>query len=223
MRLSSYQLSFLLKSLVTVTVTGTATPASTDAVTVSVGGTTTAAATPTAAPGAIGDFGSCTVPQIEFGPGFDGRRETSFQPADKSQCFLPYSRFFSDHSSESFNHGSAQNINIITQFICDTLVNSCGADQTAQATCATASSAVDTAAKGSGGQADAFNAVFGITTDFAADPVIDNLGSTIAGGNAVASTTAAVAASSSVAAVTTAVVSYSDRARCIREVHKVVC
>ena len=32
---------------------------------------------------AIGDFGSCSVPQIEFGVGFDGRKETSFQPTDK--------------------------------------------------------------------------------------------------------------------------------------------
>ena len=38
--------------------------------------------------GGIGDFGSCSVPQIEFGVGFDGRKETSFQPVDKSE--LPY-------------------------------------------------------------------------------------------------------------------------------------
>ena len=30
----------------------------------------------------IGDFGSCSVPQIEFGAGFDNRRETSFRPVD---------------------------------------------------------------------------------------------------------------------------------------------
>lgn len=60
--------------------TGTAAVATnTDAVTVSVG-----APTPTAAPaGGIGDFGSCTVPQIEFAVGFDNRKETSFQPVDK--------------------------------------------------------------------------------------------------------------------------------------------
>jgi len=33
----------------------------------------------------VGDFGSCSVPQIEFGTGFDGRKETSFQPVDKSR------------------------------------------------------------------------------------------------------------------------------------------
>ena len=36
-------------------------------------------------PGDIGDFGSCTVPQIEFGQGFDGRKETSFRPVDQSE------------------------------------------------------------------------------------------------------------------------------------------
>jgi hypothetical protein len=32
----------------------------------------------------IGDFGSCTVPQIQFGTGFDNRKETSFEPVDQS-------------------------------------------------------------------------------------------------------------------------------------------
>ena len=36
-------------------------------------------------PGNIGNFGSCTIPQIEFGQGFDGRKETSFQPVDQSK------------------------------------------------------------------------------------------------------------------------------------------
>jgi len=35
--------------------------------------------------GNIGNFGSCSVPQIEFGQGFDGRKETSFQPVDQSE------------------------------------------------------------------------------------------------------------------------------------------
>ncbi|PPQ67480.1 hypothetical protein CVT25_006021, partial [Psilocybe cyanescens] len=112
------------------------------------------------ATGGIGNFGKCTVPEIEFAAGFDNRKETSFQPSDKA----------------SFNHGSAQNIDIITRAICDTLTNSCGADATAKATCATASTAASSAAKGSGTQADAFNAVFGITTDFAAVQQIDNQG-----------------------------------------------
>ena len=42
---------------------------------------TSAPSTPT---GIIGNFGKCSIPQIEFGTGFDGRKETSFQPVDKS-------------------------------------------------------------------------------------------------------------------------------------------
>ena len=102
----------------------------------------------TGASGDIGDFGSCTVPQIEFGQGFDNRKETAFQPVDKA----------------SYNHESAQNMDIISQFICDTLTNSCGADDTAKATCQSAIAASKQAEVKTGGQADAFNAVFGIST-----------------------------------------------------------
>lgn len=48
--------------------------------------------------------------------------------------------------------------------ICDTLTNTCGADATAKATCAKATTAANGAAAKTGAQADAFNAVFGITT-----------------------------------------------------------
>ncbi|KAF8896338.1 hypothetical protein BD779DRAFT_577336 [Infundibulicybe gibba] len=102
-------------------------------------------------------FGKCSTPQIEFGAGFDGRRETSFQPTDKS----------------SFNHGSATDISIITQFICDALTNSCGANQAAKNTCATAQTAASAAAANTGAQADAFNAAFGIRTNFAAVQVVN--------------------------------------------------
>jgi hypothetical protein len=81
----------------------------------------------------------------------------------------------------SYDHGSAQNINIITQFICDTLVNKCGADAQARATCDTAKTAAAGAADKTGAQADAFNAVFGKTTDFAAVPAVDNQGQVIPG------------------------------------------
>lgn len=117
----------------------------------------------TAASGGIGDFGSCSVPQIEFGAGFEGRKETSFEPVDQT----------------SFNHGSAQNIDIITQFICDTLTNSCGADQTAKNTCATAITASKAQTVKTGAQADAFNAAFGITTDFAAVQALNDQGQAI--------------------------------------------
>ena len=71
----------------------TLTIAATDAATTSAAATTTTAdaaasttaASNTAAASNIGDFGSCSVPQIEFGVGFDNRKETSFQPVDKSK------------------------------------------------------------------------------------------------------------------------------------------
>lgn len=46
---------------------------------------TTSASTSSGSSSSIGDFGSCSVPQIEFGVGFDNRKETSFQPVDKSK------------------------------------------------------------------------------------------------------------------------------------------
>lgn len=64
--------------MVTVTVTASAAAA-----------TSTAAAATAAASSDIGDFGSCSIPQIEFATGFDNRKETSFQPVDKSAWCLP--------------------------------------------------------------------------------------------------------------------------------------
>lgn len=52
----------------------------------------------------------------------------------------------------------------LSEFICNTLTNTCGADQTAKNTCATATSAAAAVTPGTGAQADAFNAVFGINT-----------------------------------------------------------
>lgn len=77
--------------------------------------------------------------------------------------------------------------------MCDTLVNTCGADATAKATCATATTAADGQTPKTGAQADAFNAVFGIKTDFAAVAEIDDQGNVVAAG-------AGVVAASSVAA-----------------------
>ncbi|KAI0690166.1 hypothetical protein BC835DRAFT_198827 [Cytidiella melzeri] len=176
--------------VVTVTVTGDA-AATSVAVTPAASETSSAAvATSTASSSSIGNFGSCTVPQIEFGAGFDGRKETSFQPVDKT----------------SFNHGSAQGIDIITKFICDTLTNSCGADQTAKDTCAKAEAAADAQTAKTGAQADAFNAVFGITTDFAAVTALDDQGAPIAGTGASAGATSveAVATTTSAAAAAAA-------------------
>ncbi|KAF8656257.1 hypothetical protein AX16_002693 [Volvariella volvacea WC 439] len=160
------------QTAVTVTVTATVTDvAPSDAVTVIFGDgatTTPPAAQPTetsAPPSNTGNFGRCTVPEIEFGAGFDGRRETSFQPVDR----------------DNYNHGSAQNINIITEFMCNHLTNFCQADQTAKTTCATARAAAAAARAGTGAQADAFNAVFGITTDFDSVQAIDNTGRPVLG------------------------------------------
>ena len=120
-----------------------------------------AAREPASASSSIGDFGSCSVPQIEFGDAFDNRKETSFQPVDKGEsnapsfhldCSIDSSFFF--HLVASFDHSSADNIDIITQFVCDTLVNTCGADETAQQTCAQAKAAADTVTAKTGGQAD---------------------------------------------------------------------
>ncbi|KAH8118038.1 hypothetical protein DFH11DRAFT_1541287 [Phellopilus nigrolimitatus] len=163
------------------------------AATVAAGASSTAAATAaaaaapaasaTAASSGVGNFGSCTTPQIQFGVGFDNRKETSFEPVDQT----------------SFNHGSADNIDIISKFICDTLTNTCGADQTAKDTCTKATAAADAVTAKTGGQADAFNAAFGITTNFAAVTEVDDQG------NAVAGTGSGSAAGSAVAAVATAV------------------
>lgn len=150
---------------------------------------------------AIGNFGSCTVPQVKFAVGFDNRKETSFEPVDQV----------------SYNHGSADNIDIITQFMCDTLVNTCAADATAKATCATAKTAADGATAKTGAQADAFNAAFNIVTNFAAVAEISDQGSTVAAGAAATGAAAATstgAAASTTAAATAAAVSASATEPC---------
>lgn len=87
------------------------------------------------------------------------------------------------HIPESYNHGSAQNIDIISKFICDTLVNSCGADQTARTTCGSAQAAADQQPAKTGAQADAFNAVFGVKTNFSAITPLDDQGKPVGGPN----------------------------------------
>jgi len=84
--------------------------------------------------------------------------------------------------SESYPHGSAQNIDVITRSMCDQLVNTCKADDTARNTCANATTAASNATPAKTGiQADAFNAVFGVTTNFADDPVFDDQGRVVSG------------------------------------------
>ncbi|KAJ1308045.1 hypothetical protein OPQ81_002112 [Rhizoctonia solani] len=129
--------------------------------------TSTAAAPPAAtavlANGNI-DLGSCSDPTIKFGAGIEGRKETSFIP----------------NNLKDFNHGSAQNSGIITQFICDTFVNSCKASQAAIATCKQAKDAAAAAGAKKGAAADAFNAAFGVKTNFAAIQALDDQGRAVA-------------------------------------------
>ncbi|KZT25910.1 hypothetical protein NEOLEDRAFT_1156051 [Neolentinus lepideus HHB14362 ss-1] len=182
-------------SCAVVTVTSTITATATDGATASsasvVATSSAAAASSTAAASSIGNFGSCSIPQIEFGVGFDNRKETSFQPTDKT----------------SYNHGSADNGDIVTQFMCDTLVNTCNADATAKATCAQAKVAFDSKTAKTGAQADAFNAVFGITTNFATVQPLDDQGNPVgAVSSSAAATTSAASATSAVSSAAAATV-----------------
>lgn len=109
-QLTRYELTFIsYQGAVTVTVTAAADAATStaDVTTTTADATTTAAAAvdtaaAVAASGSV-DLGSCTNPTIQFGLGFDGRKEDSFEPVDQTE----------------FNHGSALNIGIIASFICD--------------------------------------------------------------------------------------------------------
>ncbi|KAF2835127.1 hypothetical protein M501DRAFT_942727 [Patellaria atrata CBS 101060] len=97
-----------------------------------------------AATGGI-DFGNCDSPAIIFAAGLDGRKENSFAPANQ----------------DSYTHGSALNIGVITSFIQDRLKSNCEASQ----------AAIDAAARGAqaaaalAGQAaaDAFNDALGVS------------------------------------------------------------
>ncbi|KAK4687273.1 hypothetical protein P7C73_g2829, partial [Tremellales sp. Uapishka_1] len=110
----------------------------------------TAAATGTTAAAATGiDVGSCSEPassshpasnvatdasssadfSMTFAAGLDGRAATefSFEPTDLT----------------NFNHDTALNPEIISQFMCDTFVNACGKSASTQNTCATVKSGID--------------------------------------------------------------------------------
>jgi hypothetical protein len=79
-----------------------------------------------------------------FGPGFDGRKEDSFEPVNTAD----------------FTHGSALKPAVVTSFICGQLSSKCKA---AQATVDACNEGV-TAANAASGQAaaDAFNAALGV-------------------------------------------------------------
>lgn len=90
------------------------------------------------------DFGSCADPSIIFAEGLDGRSEAAFAPAN----------------SADFSQGSANNVNIITSFICGQLGSACDADEAAVAACEQGQAAAD----GLEAQAavDAFNGALGL-------------------------------------------------------------
>jgi hypothetical protein len=92
------------------------------------------------------DLGICGTPEIKFAFGLDGRTEAAFQAVNLT----------------AFNHGSAQNIGVITGFITQQLGTACKAPAATVNLATQASTKANAAAKG-GAQADAWNAVFGIT------------------------------------------------------------
>ncbi|KAK0636715.1 hypothetical protein B0T17DRAFT_481222 [Bombardia bombarda] len=91
------------------------------------------------------DFGACGSPAIQFAVGLDGRKEASFQSANNAD----------------FNHGSALNIKIISDFTCSRLASSCKASEETVQACEAASAAAQAAS----GQAaaDAFNSALGVS------------------------------------------------------------
>ncbi|KAJ9292783.1 hypothetical protein DTO271G3_8482 [Paecilomyces variotii] len=103
-----------------------------------------AAAVPTGT--VSGDLGSCAggSPLIAFGPGFDGRTEDSFEPADEA----------------TFNHGSADNIAIIADFICGQLSSKCKASQDVIDQCNAGTTAATASGVSGQAAADAFNNAF---------------------------------------------------------------
>ncbi|KAL2443768.1 hypothetical protein ABEF95_012048 [Exophiala dermatitidis] len=104
---------------------------------------TTAASTSTTTTTSNLDLGSCSDPTIIFADGLDGRKEKSFEPNDTT----------------TFTHGSALNIKVISDFICQQLDVKCKASQEAIDACNSGAAA----AQGASGQAaaDAFNAALG--------------------------------------------------------------
>lgn len=91
------------------------------------------------------DFGDCANPAIEFAAADDRGGADAFQAVDQAD----------------FNHGSANAIAPISDFICQQLADSCNAAQDAIDACADAQAATD----GLSGQdaADAFNKVLGVS------------------------------------------------------------
>ncbi|EEU40591.1 uncharacterized protein NECHADRAFT_33829 [Fusarium vanettenii 77-13-4] len=92
-----------------------------------------------------GSFGSCSDPSIIFAAGLDGRTEEAFAPSNDAD----------------FNHGSAQKIGIIADFICQRLGDSCKADADVVASCTSAAAAAKATTQDQAA-ADVFNAGLGV-------------------------------------------------------------
>jgi hypothetical protein len=90
------------------------------------------------------DTGSCGSPAIQFAVGLDGRKEASFQAENQAD----------------FNHGSALNIKVISDFVCQQLSSKCKASAETVSACEDASAAAQ-AQKGQA-SADAFNSALGV-------------------------------------------------------------
>ncbi|MCJ1310139.1 hypothetical protein MMC25_003800 [Agyrium rufum] len=90
------------------------------------------------------DLGTCSNPTIIFGAGFDGRTESSFEPANKTD----------------FQHGSADKIAVVASFICQQLADKCKASAATVTKCTAGSKAAEAAGVVGQGAADAFNAAF---------------------------------------------------------------
>jgi hypothetical protein len=74
-----------------------------------------------------------------------GRRPPLSRTTRVRDTILCYDVCSRSWTTASYNHGSAQNINIITQFMCDALTNTCKANQAAKDLCAQAETAADSA------------------------------------------------------------------------------
>ena len=107
----------------------------------------------------IENFGSFSVPQIEFGASFDNRKEISLVPVDKSKCCICFRNASSRRLLSTFQSGITMGLQCTehryhSALMCDTLVNSCGADQTARTSCASARATADKHTAKTGTQAD---------------------------------------------------------------------
>ncbi|MBW0512177.1 hypothetical protein O181_051892 [Austropuccinia psidii MF-1] len=104
----------------------------------------------------VSETDKCKDMRLEFGSGFKGReaKDLAYQPLD----------------SAMHTHTAALNIKILTEYMCDELLNNCGLKQGDPRfdQCKAVSSGIGKALR-DGGAADKWNARFGYTTTYAKD------------------------------------------------------